>query len=315
MIYIYPQFSKYEFFGIRVGGAGLGNLLFMWARAIAEAERHNCEVIWPTWPSIKLGPWIRREKDKRFYGDLFKNKTYKVKGISKYCLLILGNKVRIKSYDAVDWNNLKQGTVLIWEGFDLAPGELQMNFNGIREHKDSICKYIYENLGDKGRRADLFDASKAINVHVRLGDFMSSKDDLDKGKNNTRIDIKWYVSMIMKIRDAAGWDVPANIFSDGTDEELEDLLKMNKVNRVFFGNSIADIIALSKAPIVVVSGSSFSLWARFLGNCSSVSYPKQMKDSTLTGSDGFEIELGENDAFNDAQVCYIQKVYPPIITA
>ena len=55
-----------------VWGGGLGNLLFIFARSIVLAEKINSQIIWPTWPSIKVGPWIRREKDKRFYGDLFK---------------------------------------------------------------------------------------------------------------------------------------------------------------------------------------------------------------------------------------------------
>ena len=72
-----------------------------------------------------------------------------------------------------------------------------------------------------------YDASHELNVHVRLGDFSpTNKSALEKGQNNTRIRIEWYVAMVNKVRQAAGWRVPVNVFSDGTDEELQKLLSM-----------------------------------------------------------------------------------------
>lgn len=299
MIYIYPKYSKTELFGIRFLGAGLGNLLFMWSRAIVATEQHGCEIIWPTWPSIKVGPWIRRERDKRFYGDLFKCKTYKNHGIKKYCLLLFKKKIHCRNYENIDWDSLPEECVLICDGFNLRPGELQMNFDGLREYRELICRHIYQNLRKKSDKALSFSADQSINIHVRLGDFASNSKALAEGKNNTRIDIGWYANTLTKIREAAGWCVPANVFSDGTDNELAELTDMPNVKRVFFGNSISDIIALSKAPLVIASGSSFSLWGRFLGECSSISYPNQMKDRVLSeGTGGFEIELS-----SDAPLC------------
>ena len=116
--------------------------------------------------------------------------------------------------------------------------------------------------------------------------------------------------MVELVRSSAGWSVPVNVFSDGTDEELKDLLQMPDVKRVFFGNSIADIVALSKAPLMIASGSSFSLWARFLGNCSSISFPKQMKDHTLENpQNGFEIEIDYGDNVVSDIVDKIHQMY------
>ncbi len=311
MAYIYPKFSKNELIGVRLGGAGLGNLLFTWSRVIAASEKHNSKLIWPTWPSIKIGPWLRHEKDKRTYVGLFANNSHMCGGIKKYLKLCFGKKIHTKNLDEVKWDSIGENEVIIYEDFNLAPGAFQMNFNGTREYRDKIADIIYSNLGKKGKKAMAFDASNAICVHVRLGDFAKTTSAIDTGKNNMRIQINWYVSVVNKLREAAGWSVPVFVFSDGTDEELKALLSLPDTKRMTFGNSISDIVGLSRSPIMISSGSSFSLWARFLGNCSSISYPNQIKDRVHTG-DGFEIELGMDDELTDDQKAYVKDIYSEV---
>ena len=308
MAYIYPKFSKNELIGIRLGGAGLGNLLFTWSRVIAASEKYNAKLIWPTWPSIKVGPWLRHEKDKRSYIGLFSNKTGMCSGFKKYAKLCIGRKIHTKNLDDIDWTKLGENDIVIYDDFKLAPGVFQMNFNGTREYRDRIAEIIYANLGRKGKKALDFDGTSAIGVHVRLGDFSKTTSALDTGKNNMRIQISWYVAIVNKLRDAAGWNVPVYVFSDGTDEELAELTALPSVRRLTFGNSIGDIVGLSRFPVMISSGSSFSLWARFLGNCSSISYPNQIKDRVHTG-DGFEIELGADGELTAEQKSYIQNIY------
>ena len=308
MAYIYPKFSKHELVGVRLGGAGLGNLLFTWSRVIAASEKHNATLIWPTWPSIKVGPWIRHEKDKRTYIGLFSNKTNMCSGFKKYMKLCFGKKIHTKKLDEIDWDNLGKNDIVVYDDFKLAPGVFQMNFNGTREYRDKIVDIIISSLGKKGRRALAYNAANTISIHVRLGDFDKTTKELDKGKNNMRISIDWYVNVVKKLRDAAGWNVPVNVFSDGTDEELADLISLPDVKRITFGNSIGDIVGLSRSPIMISSGSSFSLWARFLGNCSSISYPNQIKDRVHTG-EGFEIEHGFDDELTSEQKSYVRKIY------
>ena len=152
--------------------------------------------------------------------------------------------------------------------------------------------------------------SRCVNIHVRLGDFASNLSALNAGKDNTRIGIGWYAAIVRKLKDILGEDVAFNVFSDGSDEELGDLLAISGVRRVFYGNSLADILALSRAPLMVASGSSFSLWARFLGQCSSISYPNQIKDHVLKpDSDGFEIECAQDAELPDAAKDTIRRLY------
>lgn len=64
------------------------------------------------------------------------------------------------------------------------------------------------------------------------------------------------------------------LFSDGTDEELRDLTSLPDVERVFFGNAIADIYAISKCCYMIGSDSTFSGWGAFLGQVPCVFFRK-----------------------------------------
>ena len=91
------------------------------------------------------------------------------------------------------------------------------------------------------------------------------------------------------------------VFSDGKEEELRPLLALGNVERVCFGSSIADILAMSRAKLLVASGSSFSMWARYLGRMTTVMFPNQVKQKILTEKDAArEIvaleEIGPDDA-------------------
>ena len=85
---------------------------------------------------------------------------------------------------------------------------------------------------------------------------------------------------------------------------------MDCVERKTFGNSIGDIIGLSKAPLMIASGSSFSLWARYIGECNSISYPNQIKDRVVTDQrNKFEIEVSDNEDFSESIRNRIREIY------
>ena len=302
MIYIYPQFSDYELPGLRLAGPGLGNLLFIYFRAWLAAKEHGFAFIWPTWPSLKPGAIIRREKDKRFYADLFRNRSGYIDGLKKQRLLHRRGAVSVNARD-LDYSRIDDNTVILYKYF-------RMDFKDLAAHVDEIREEIVRNLSRKSARGLEGDMSHCVNIHVRLGDFAANQSALNAGKDNTRIEISWYAALVRRLKPLVGDDVAFNVFSDGSDEELRELLAIEGVRRVFYGNSLADILALSRAPLMIASGSSFSLWARFLGQCSSISYPNQIKDHVLKpGSAGFEVECTADAELPDAVKEKIKSLY------
>lgn len=67
-------------------GSGLANCLFVYARAIIMANKYKLDIINPSWIQFNIGPYIRREKDKRHYNGLFD--SFGIKNIKKHWLLL-----------------------------------------------------------------------------------------------------------------------------------------------------------------------------------------------------------------------------------
>ena len=280
MNYVYPRFSAHSVFGMRIGGAGLGNLLFMYARAFHFARVHDCRMIWPLWKSIKLGPWLRHEKDKRFYGDLFRNNSGYIDGSERRRLLRRSRLVREEAFDSA-----ADGQVVVFDRYI-------MDFSYFADSRDALRDDLIRNLQEKNRRALCFDFGDAIGVHIRLGDFTPADlRSLASGANNMSIPVSWYADVIRRVRALTGEGRPAYVFSDGSDEALREVLALPNVERITFGTSIADILALSRTKLLIASGSTFSSWARFLGGMTAIGYKNQLKCHGLCAAGNAELEI------------------------
>ena len=282
MNYAYPKLSEHDLGFVRLGGAGLGNIMFTWARAAVFARDNDCQVIWPTWPSIKVGPYLRREADKRFYGDLFRNEGSAVGGIKKMHKLMTCHRIPESQKDLV---KLEDEAIVEFTGFDGC-------FESILYEYEFVRQLIENNLHPKNKAPLQDDYSNAVGIHVRLGDFSRvSVAEVEAGRHDSALPVEWYANIVHQIRKAAEKQVPVYVFSDGTDEELQPLLALPGVVRKTYGTSIGDILGLSRFPLLVASGSSFSMWARYLGRANCICYTNQRKQQILTPEeDKFEIE-------------------------
>ena len=75
LLYHQPILSAHDFWLFRSPGPGLANLLFPISRAIAGVEKHGGLLLRPTIRQLKLGTFLRGEKDKRTYGGIFRHRT------------------------------------------------------------------------------------------------------------------------------------------------------------------------------------------------------------------------------------------------
>ena len=66
---------------------GLCNMLFPWARAVLYARNHSLPLLAPEWVKLgRIGPWLRGERDKRYYFGQFTNEGY-IRGLKKWWAL------------------------------------------------------------------------------------------------------------------------------------------------------------------------------------------------------------------------------------
>jgi hypothetical protein len=175
----------------------------------------------------------------------------------------------------------------------------------IRDHK-----LISEELHAITRRHHLIAANLVnpkIAVHVRLGDFSVTSDNLETARN-VRLPLRWYVQVLGAIRATAGSNLEAVVFSDGSDQELRPLLSLPNVSRITTGSSISDLWAMSKSKILIASGSTFSMWASYLGRMPVIWHPGQLRQKLYPECEGLEFECGDVNRFPAAFTTKIRQM-------
>ena len=269
MKYTFASLGKLESFGVRLGGAGLGNILFPWATALVYAKNNNLQRIQTTWKNLKIGTFLRKERDKRMYMDLFTGDDG-ISGFKKFWLLNFTNQVKYFSDMDSLFEPFKNDHVLV---------------------KSELLNIISPHHVKKAMEFN----NNSIAIHIRMGDFINpdNEDVLRKGNWNYRLPIQWYKSIIEKIREVS--NIPIYIFSDADDEDLKDILELENCKRAYFGSAISDMIALSNARVLVSSSSTFSMWASFLGQIPTIWFPGQIRQKLINNSTIFEGEMDYND--------------------
>jgi hypothetical protein len=252
--------------------AGLGNKLFPWARCRVFSREHNIPMIAPTWSQLQVRRLLRRDRDARVYGDLFKSAPpgY-VSGLARLW-------IRLNAVPSVDEPNDPGSPPTRREA------ERTVVFRGEKDHFQSLTGWdevLLEDLRMMTRerwvgRADEV-GEVTIGIHVRRGDFAepSSPDDFIT-RGAIRTPIEWFVRSLQAIREIHGYALPAFVVSDAPDSALDVLLETEAVRRIDTGSAIGDLLVLSKAKLLIASGgSTFSGWAAFLGQMPTIAYPGQ----------------------------------------
>lgn len=265
MKYTFVSLGRLESIGIRLGGAGLGNILFPWACALIYAKEHNCKRIQTTWRNLKMGTFLRKERDKRMYFDLLTGNDG-IRGVKKFWLLNFSNQV--KYFTGMDdlFSPFKNEQAFIKQ-------ELIKIINPF--HLEKVNKFNVNSIG----------------IHIRMGDFKDPGNEqiLRDGAWNYRLPMKWYLNIIAKLREQT--NLPIYVFSDTNDEDLQEILQSTNCTRASFGSAISDMIALSKCKVLVSSASTFSMWSSFLGQMPTIWFPGQFRQKLINDKSIFEGEI------------------------
>lgn len=257
----YPKLSNNDFHLFRSPGAGLGNLLFPWARAEILAKKYNGYLIAPTWRNLKLGPILRREKDFRTYGDIFKHRSIKKFMQDAY----VKNKLRNHHITEEDFlASLEYGLVEV-EG-------MGNYFYDIQEEKEYLKNRLTEISIDPPR-----ENIGGIAMHIRMGDFQEIKEE--KYSRNSRVALEWFVNEAFRLREILG-NQDITIFTDDISGRVKKEFEViENVKFAPVATAIQDILKLSSANHIVCSNSTFSLWAVFLSDATvSVKYRELFED-------------------------------------
>lgn len=266
-IYAYPRLSKTDLWVTRIGGDGLGNLLFNWARCLSVARAQGWRMVWPTWKSYKPKNKRVNPYDHRLYADLFEPTSDYTHG--------LGKPLALMSRRWVSEQQAREGRL---------PARAVVQFRGMAGkfepflHDRDLVRDALLAITRREHLAGYLQADPLpVSIHVRLGDFKRVQDStIVQTRDNVALPIDWYIKALQAVRGHIGEAVGAQVFSDGTASELAPLLALPGVERVEYGSAIADMLALSRSRLLIASGSTFSMWASFLHQAPTLWHPGKM---------------------------------------
>lgn len=261
---MYPLLGSSLDLGVaRVAGHGLGNCFYTYFHAAVLAQRSSARLIAPPWFSVKMGPVLRGSTSRRFYWRMFGPLDGDLSGVQKVNALLFRRPRVVHQVDGTSEPILVPGALNL-------VASTRFTFMGLHSHRQMIRERLLGIVKDPVPTGHGWGRAPYIAVHVRLDDFFPAVDPkrILSGESNLQIPMSWYLSIIDALRRRFG-DREIRIFSDGTEEQLEPLLKLGA--RLYrSGSDMTDLLAMSGASLLVGSNSTYSRWAAFLGDMPSI---------------------------------------------
>ncbi|EMI45470.1 alpha-1,2-fucosyltransferase [Rhodopirellula sp. SWK7] len=270
-VYVYPRLGRNDLGLIRFGGHGLANLMFCWANATCFAHKNGFPMIWPTWGQIKRLTLFGGFGDRRLYLNLFDRPGDAVTPIRGAVLRQFLSTTKLSpDSDLEDLAQRLKQRVANENRSHIAefPAEWtqKVDFATLFDHHSFLKQQLIKMRPNAFKKQE---SSAPIAIHVRLGDLPFDGSGVLRGepvRSHARLPIEYYRRALNKVRNNHGENLNAWVYSDGTNEELKDLLSMHNVTRQNLDTAFDEMIAMSQSNYLIGSGSTFSKWASFLSD-------------------------------------------------
>jgi hypothetical protein len=245
-------------------------------------------MIAPSWLRLRgrIGPWLRRESDKRQYQRLFRFPDY-VTGWRRLALLATRERVAADAVVGRAPDSSLRGRIVEFRNRE--GGNTAAYFGQLVGRQAEVLAAIR-----RMTRPHLLPQTQltpVIAVHVRLGDFgrATPPHELRAGLSNSRLPLQWYVDVVSGLHRELG-AVPTLVYSDGRAAELRPLLHVPGVRWARPKTAITDLLSISQSALLVSSGSGYSLWGAYLGAVPRICFPGQRITRALPESGGLDRE-------------------------
>jgi len=272
-----------------VGAFGLAHSLLAWARCRIWCNGHQFPMLAPSWRRVRLGPYLRREMDKRQYQQLFQFQDY-VHGPRRLWLLATLRRTSAEQAAIDRPASIPGRQLVVFRNGESFSDNEALYFPQVVGHSEEIHRELSQMTRPEYRPAR--PNCPHLALHVRMGDF-SARTDLEavrQGLTNSRLPIQWYVDMLKATRARLGADIPARLYSDGRDSDLQPLMTEPNLTRVAGQRSVTDLLSIAQASVLISSGSGFSYWGSFLGQVPRLCFPGQRLVQAVRPVQGVELE-------------------------
>jgi hypothetical protein len=235
----------------KLGRAGLGNELFPYLRSLDFAEIDGARLVPPRWFKLRIGPWLRQERDRRRYWLLFRRPRLADRflqvALDLYTLVtkISGSRLVLKALEVENSTGMGQF------------------FADLRQEPGRYLAFL-----EQGARKGSLSAKPDrpyLCLHVRLGDFARlPAGPVMHTRDNVSTPVEWFATTLEAVRRRFS-DIDVYIASDGSDEELSPILSQAGVSRTSATNALDEMLWLAGAKGIIGSRSTFTAWGAFLG--------------------------------------------------
>jgi hypothetical protein len=235
----------------KLGRAGLGNELFPYLRSLDVAEIDGARLVPPRWFKLRIGPWLRQERDRRRYWLLFRRPSLSDRFL-QVALDIYKAAARISS------SRLTPKAVTVE-----SPSGMGRFFADLRQNPLRYRTF----LEDTARKGSLSVKPERpyVCLHVRLGDFARlPAGPILHTRDNVSTPVEWFGTTLEAVRPGLS-DFGIYVASDGSDEELSPVLNQPGVMRTSANNALDEMLWLARAEGIIGSRSTFTAWGAFLG--------------------------------------------------
>jgi hypothetical protein len=104
----------------KLGRAGLGNELFPYLRSLDFAEIDGARLVPPRWFKLRIGPWLRQERDRRRYWLFFRRPSV----TDRFLQVALDSTALSPRYSGHDWylGRWRSTALRAWDSFSPISG-------------------------------------------------------------------------------------------------------------------------------------------------------------------------------------------------
>jgi hypothetical protein len=247
---------------------GLGHALSVWARAFLYSAKGQARFVHPDWFKLRIGPYLRREPDKRDYHRIIRVPTSwglpRRHAWRRFWMTAVNE-------DSFDPSRSGQ-FLMVRDAGPLHPRTVgwMRTAHPFRRQLASALESISVVAPAKKR-----DGTRSIGIFHRSGDFRGLKP-ASADARTLRVHGYGYrppeyaAEALAKLREIAGWQVPAVLSTDAAPDEVAVILRQGGVQLSQTKSALANMLEMSQHDALIIGTSSYAKWAWFLSDALAV---------------------------------------------
>jgi hypothetical protein len=247
-----------NFVQVALPRAGLGHSLQSYSRAFVYYASGAAEFVHPNWFRLRIGPYLRRELDKRNYHLIIQ--TPGGWGLPPWHA---ARRLFSRVVDESSFDPAGSGQYLV------VRDDRKHDFRILEPYRDRFVDALHSISRMKADRSPI--GTPTIGIFHRSGDMRGRKPDSSEERvlrthGYGYIPVGYAAEALARLRRIAGWQVPAVLSTDAMPDEVAPIMSQGRVQLARTDSALVNMLEMSRHAVLVIGTSSYGRWSWFLGN-------------------------------------------------